>query len=185
MVENAIFLQIFHTVIQLTVANSGHQKPQPPKHHHHTTTTTPKIKITQNTKTQIKPRKKKSYSGQIERRRKRGRTIGFGVEDDRFWGATIAIGDDESVLRLRQSGTTNLGSRSGTTKGAIRTAIGDDEGYDSNGDRGRRRVRFERRSARRRSRMALGSGFVLFLGLDCSLSLLLRLFASCVLLRFG
>ena len=36
--------------------------------------------------------------------------IGFGVEDDRFWGVTIAIGDDESgftigddesVLRLR------------------------------------------------------------------------------------
>ena len=54
--------------------------------------------------------KKKSYSGQIERRRKRRRTIGFRVEDDRFWGATIAIeddesgfaiGDDESVLRLR------------------------------------------------------------------------------------
>ena len=64
-----------------------------------------------NLETQIKPRKKKkSYSGQIERRRKRRRTIGFGVEDDRFWGATIAIGDnesgfaigdDESVLRLR------------------------------------------------------------------------------------
>ena len=54
--------------------------------------------------------KKKSYSGQIERRRKRRRTIGFRVEDDRCWGATIAIeddesgfviGDDESVLRLR------------------------------------------------------------------------------------
>ena len=83
MAENAIFLQIFHTVIQLTAANSGNQKPQPPKHHHHTTTTTPKIKITQNTKTQIKPRKKKSYSGQIERRRKRGRTIGFGVRQSR------------------------------------------------------------------------------------------------------
>ena len=39
------------------------------------------------------------------------------------------------MLRLRRSGTTNLGSRSGTTKGAIRTAIGDDEGCDSNGDR--------------------------------------------------
>ena len=45
----------------------------------------------------------------MERRRKRGRTIGFGVKDDRFWGVTIAIeddesgfaiGEDESVLRL-------------------------------------------------------------------------------------
>ena len=54
--------------------------------------------------------KKKLYSGQIERRRKRRRTISFGVKDDWFWGATIAIGDDESgfaigddesMLRLR------------------------------------------------------------------------------------
>ena len=46
-VENAIFLQIFHTTIQPTAANFDNQKPQPPKHHHHTTTTTTKIKITQ------------------------------------------------------------------------------------------------------------------------------------------
>ena len=39
--------------------------------------------------------KKKSYSGQIERRRKRRKTIGFGV-------------------RRSRSGTTNLGSQSGT-----------------------------------------------------------------------
>ena len=33
------------TPIQPTIANSGNQKPQPPKHHYHTTTTTTKIKI--------------------------------------------------------------------------------------------------------------------------------------------
>ena len=33
--------------IQPTTANSGNQKPQPPKHHCHTTTTTTEIKITQ------------------------------------------------------------------------------------------------------------------------------------------
>ena len=48
MVENAIFLQFFHTAIQPMATNSSNQKPQPPKHHHHTTTTT-KIKITQKT----------------------------------------------------------------------------------------------------------------------------------------
>ena len=92
----------------------------PPPHQHNNTKNQNHTEHQNTNKTQ----KKKSYSGQIERRRKRGRTIGFGVEDDRFWGATIAIGDDESVLRLQRSGTTNLGSRSGTTKGAIRTAIG-------------------------------------------------------------
>ena len=67
----------------------------------------------------------------MERRRKRGRTIGFGVEDNRFWGATIAIGedesgfvigDDESVLRLRlRSARRRSRSRSRTakSKGAI------------------------------------------------------------------
>ena len=35
------------TPIQPMVANSGNQKPQPPKHHYHTTTTTTKIKITE------------------------------------------------------------------------------------------------------------------------------------------
>ena len=80
----------------------------------------------------------------------------------RIGAATAAIGDDESGF-----------------------TIGDDEGCDSNGNRGRRRVRFEQRSVQRRSRTALGSGFVLFLGLDRSLSLSLRLFASCVLLHFG
>ena len=38
------------TPIQPTAANSGNQKPQPPKHHYHTTTTTTKIKITQKSK---------------------------------------------------------------------------------------------------------------------------------------
>ena len=38
------------TPIQPTTANSGNQKPQPPKHHYHTTTTTTKIKITQKSK---------------------------------------------------------------------------------------------------------------------------------------
>ena len=112
-----------YTAIHPTAGNTGNQKPQPPKHHHHTTTTT-KIKITQkthfrtcqtnisslNSKTQIKPRKIINHNPVTERRRKRGRTIGFGVEDDWFWGATIAIGDDESgfaigddesMLRLR------------------------------------------------------------------------------------
>ena len=37
--------------IQPTTANSGNQKPQPPKHHYHTTTTT-KIKIPQKSKSQ-------------------------------------------------------------------------------------------------------------------------------------
>ena len=40
------------TPIQPTVANSGNQKPQPPKHHYHTTTITTKIKITQKSKSQ-------------------------------------------------------------------------------------------------------------------------------------
>ena len=38
------------TPIQPTTANSGNQKPQPPKHLYHTTTTTTKIKITQKSK---------------------------------------------------------------------------------------------------------------------------------------
>ena len=69
----------------------------------------------------------RSYSGQIERRRKRRRTIGFRVEDDRFWGATIAIeddesgfaiGDDESVLRLR-SRSARRRSRTAKSKGEV------------------------------------------------------------------
>ena len=42
------FLQIFHTAIQPTAANSGNQKPQPPKHHHHNKNQNhTEIKITQ------------------------------------------------------------------------------------------------------------------------------------------
>ena len=134
--------------IQPTAANSGNQKPQPPKHHHHTTTTTKKIKITQkthfrtcqtnisslNSKTQIKPRKIINHNPVTERRRKRGRTIGFGVEDDWFWGATIAIGDDESgfaigddesMLRLRSRSARRRSRRAkstGEVEGQSRTA---------------------------------------------------------------
>ena len=57
--------------------------------------------------------------------------IGFGVEDDRFWGVTIAIGDDES----------------GST-------IGDDESML------RLRLRLRSRSARRQSRTAKSKGKV-------------------------
>ena len=88
-----------------------------------------------NSETQIKPRKKKkSYSGQIERRRKRRRTIGFGV-----WRS--------------RSGTMNLGSRSGTTNRCCDCDRDRREGeverrsrrVKSNGDikRRSRRVRFE------------------------------------------
>ena len=78
--------------------------------------------------------KKKSYSGQIERRRKRRRTIGFGV-------------------RRSRSGTTNLGSRWGTTNRCCDCDRDRREGeverrsrrVKSNGDveRRSRRVRFE------------------------------------------
>ena len=107
MVENVIFLQ--------TPPNSRQQTPAIKSHNHQNTAspTTPKIKIIQNTKTQIKPRKKKSYSGQIERRRKRGRTIGFGVRPSR-------------------SGTTNRCCDCGDQGRRIWVR-----------DRGRRRVRFE------------------------------------------
>ena len=53
--------------------------------------------------------------------------IGFGVEDDRFWGVTIAIGDDESgftigddelVLRLR-SRSARRRSRTAKWKGEV------------------------------------------------------------------
>ena len=53
--------------------------------------------------------------------------IGFGVEDDRFWGVTIAIGDDESgftigddesVLRLR-SRSARRRSRTAKSKGEV------------------------------------------------------------------
>ena len=53
--------------------------------------------------------------------------IGFGVEDDRFWGVTIAIGDDESgftigddesVLRLR-SRSARRRSRMAKSKGEV------------------------------------------------------------------
>ena len=105
--ENVIFLQ--------TPPNSRQQTPAIKSHNHQNTAspTTPKIKIIQNTKTQIKPRKKKSYSGQIERRRKRGRTIGFGVRPSR-------------------SGTTNRCCDCGDQGRRIWVR-----------DRGRRRVRFE------------------------------------------
>ena len=46
------------------------------------------------------------------------RMIGFGVEDDRFWGVTIAIEDDESVLRLRSRSARR---RTVKSKGAIRS----------------------------------------------------------------
>ena len=52
------------TPIQPTVANSGNQKPQPPKHHYHTTITTTKIKITERDRW-VKRRK---IEGEINRR---------------------------------------------------------------------------------------------------------------------
>ena len=58
------------TPIQPTVANSGNQRPQPPKHHYHTTTITTKIKITQKSKSQrereIGGSKARSREGEIE-----------------------------------------------------------------------------------------------------------------------
>ena len=62
------------------------------------------------------------------------RTIGFGVEDDWFWGATIAIGDDESgfaigddesMLRLRSRSVRRRSRRAkskGEVEGRSRTA---------------------------------------------------------------
>ena len=153
-----------YTAIHPTTGNTGNQKPQPPKHHHHTTTTTTKIKITQkthfrtcqtnisslNSKTQIKPRKIINHNPVTERRRKRGRTIGFGVEDDWFWGATIAIGDDESgfaigddesMLRLR-SRSARRRSRRAKSNGEVN---GRSRRAKSNGE-------VERRSRRAKSK---------------------------------
>ena len=60
------------TPIQPTTANSGNQKPQPPKHHYHTTTTTTKIKITERERereisgSKIDGLKARSRGGEIE-----------------------------------------------------------------------------------------------------------------------
>ena len=58
---------ITETPIQPTAANSGNQKPQPPKHHYHTTTTTTKIKITERDRWVEGSRSKaRSCGGEIE-----------------------------------------------------------------------------------------------------------------------
>ena len=98
MVENAIFLQIFHTAIQPTAANSGNQKLQPPKQIYNFI---PQFRNTNKTQ------EKKNHNPikLREEGREGGRSV-LGCDESGF-----AIGDDESVLRLRsRSGTTNLGS---------------------------------------------------------------------------
>ena len=58
---------ITETPIQPTAANSGNQKPQPPKHHYHTTTTTTKIKITERDRwVEGSGSKARSCGGEIE-----------------------------------------------------------------------------------------------------------------------
>ena len=69
------------TPIQPTTANSGNQKPQPPKHHYHTTTTTTKIKIT-------------------ERDRRRDRA----AQCDRRCAAVGAVHGVINAMRLARSG---------------------------------------------------------------------------------
>ena len=59
---------ITETPIQPTAANSGNQKPQPPKHHYHTTTTTTKIKITERDRWVEGSGSKARSSGEIESR---------------------------------------------------------------------------------------------------------------------
>ena len=59
---------ITETPIQPTAANSGNQKPQPPKHHYHTTTTTTKIKITERDRWVEGSGSKARSSGKIEMR---------------------------------------------------------------------------------------------------------------------
>ena len=59
------------TPIQPTIANSGNQKPQPPKHHYHTTTTTTKIKITERERERDQWVEDRWVEGEIARRRDR------------------------------------------------------------------------------------------------------------------
>ena len=92
MVENAIFLQIFHMAIQPKVANSGNQKPQPQKHHHHTTTTTTKIKITQKSKSHRERDRwveDRWVEGEIAQRRDRrcDRRVAIGAERSSDWSS--------------------------------------------------------------------------------------------------
>ena len=146
MVENAIFLQIFHTA-----ANSGNQKPQPPKHHHnnnknqnHTENTFSHqpnryIISSLNSETQIKPRKKKNHN-----------TVKLSEEGRE---------GERSVLGSRMISFGVWWSRSGTTN---RSCDCDRDRCEGEVERRSRRVRFEVEWWSR-SQIALGSRFNLFL----------------------